>query len=1389
MPRKELSIISLIGLWLITISGLAQTPVSGVINAYGKVVSIDGTDRVSLADASAFAAGDTVMIVQMKGVGINVNNNIGSFGSMQNKYSTGHYELLIVLSVSGNQIVFTADLSKTYEIEGNIQLVKARGYNNAVVTGELTCQPWDSATGTGGVLAILVGNTLDLQASINVSGKGFRGGVVVNGNGECSETDTGYLDMSFMYSSDSAGFKGEGLASYNLSLGNPLDTFYSKGRGPLFNGGGGGNALHSGGGGGANYGTGGSGGNESNVCGTPGSVGGWYSYSSSNISGWSTDNRIFMGGAGGSGTQSGGDLGTPGGNGGGIVLIMADTLIGNGFGIFANGESVSGIASAGAGGGGAGGTILLDVAELKSTVSVEVKGGTGGITNGPGCTGPGGGGGGGIIWHSNPINWGNATTDISGGAKGVSLNGSCASYVGADGGDGIILASLSVPLTGFLFNSVVSSVSGDITDTICEGEVVPKLLGSIPKGGTGPYTFTWESSNDKSTWTVETSGVAERNLDLGVQLFDTTYYRRTITDNSVPVIIDVSKVLTIVVQPRIQQNQFSFDTTICFGQTPNPILPVFGIPAGGDGTYAYLWEESTDGINFTDAAGINTNDIYQPPALNDTMYYRRNVYSGKCQNISDTVTINVLPLVGNNAVSADQTICQGFAFVPLSGTVPSGGDNSYIFQWVESTDYATWNNAYGTNANQNYSPDTTSTTFPGTTYFRRVVYSGLANTCSDTSNAVTLIDWPKITSNFISGDQQICEGEVPLPFVGNAPGGGNGTYTYLWEQSNDNAAFIAGTETNTNINYSAAALIDTTYYRRVVYSDVCRDTSLVLTITVDPLIQNYGINLPSGLRDTTICENQAPAAIIQEPAPIVGGDGIYTYAWEKSTDAGTTWTGTGGNTVSYAPGNLIQTTLYRRGVTSGACQVTSDTVAINVLPAISGNTLPADFSICFGDSSLLDGSLPAGGEAGVYSYLWEESPDALSWSSAGGSNLQEDYQTPVLTSQTFYRRIVSSGPASTCRDTSTDLRINILPLPTAVIAGLDTAICDGDAVGLTFQVSGVTGPWNLTYDDGFGNPAVIGIANTSPQVENITPSTTAAFTDFQYTITDVTDNAGCKALPADLTGLAKVHVDGIPVTNAGPDEEVCGFTYTLKATNPAFGSSSWLVPAGMTLSDTMAANAQATVTSEGNYPLTWQVSNGVCPLQTAVVTITFWQDPGNVHAGNDTVLEPGQTIIDLSGSQDSPVIGMIQWTTNGNAVINTPSAFTTNVTNLDPGENLFILSVTNGACPVKTDDVIVTVQKFNQHNYGISPNGDGINDFFRVTGAENVENTLTIFDGNGVVVYKIDNFMHTSNESSSGWGGTANDLSPLPEGTYYFILKIRGKVQETLSGYIVVKRQ
>lgn len=131
---------------------------------------------------------------------------------------------------------------------------------------------------------------------------------------------TGFDGYVILPGEDKAGFKGEGISENGDGL---------AARGAPANGGGGGNDRQTGGGGGSNNVNGGMGGQLINPA--AGLCGGTYP----GFGGWSLDynnvtNKIWMGGGGGAGSSNIG-TGTQGGNGGGLIMIIANNIEGNGF--------------------------------------------------------------------------------------------------------------------------------------------------------------------------------------------------------------------------------------------------------------------------------------------------------------------------------------------------------------------------------------------------------------------------------------------------------------------------------------------------------------------------------------------------------------------------------------------------------------------------------------------------------------------------------------------------------------------------------------------------------------------------------------------------------------------------------------------------------------------------------------------------------------------------------------------------------------------------------------------------------------------------------------------------------------------------------------------------
>jgi hypothetical protein len=1028
-----------------------------VVNKYARVLTRSDY-QVVVDDGSAFSNGDYVLIIQMQGVAIDASDS-PSYGQAPNQLVgiPGRYEFLIIQNITSNTITFLSKINK-YNPAGNVQIIKVPFFNSLNTSKILTCKPWDKLTKTGGVLAMILGNTLTLNQNIDVSGKGFSGGKDTIGLGNCSYPSGINNKYSFPGSFQNAGNKGEGLASHQSFCLDPcvpaLLSLYLKGQGPLFTGGGGGNGKFSGGGGGANRGHGGQGGKEYYTCPSPvygGNQGVSVTASSDRLD--TITGGIFMGGGGGASTKLVGSVSQPGGNGGGIVIIVTDQLIGNGYKIIADGKNVSTAKlNSGAGGGGAGGSVIISSNSLLN-VELSVRGGKGG--NHLDDFGQGGGGGGGLLWISQNSKPATVTNTLTGGDAGIDTI--LVTTNASPGDPGLAKYNFKAQLNGFLFNSIRSSVTGDQTDSICSNMMPQKINGTVPVGGIPPYTYKWEKSYNLSTWTTLVNDADPTNYTPKVIETTTVYYRRTITDSSLPTaIIDLSKPVKVIVQPFIKNNIVGNSDTICFAQDPQAFTSKATLQ-DGNGKYAFNWGVSLNNSLFSVPANTHNAEGYDPPAgLKVTSWYRRTVTSGRCLDSTAIVKITVIDTIRNNRVlNSPPDICYGSAFVNLTATTPlttpalSGGDNSYIYSWESNVNGAGWATAPGVSNGTGYNPVELPQRTPSNQYlYRRIVYSGSNNVCASASNEVLLKDFPVITNNTITPVSPVCSGLAPSTIIGSKTptlAGGNASYSYSWEDSTKlhSWANISGA---TGADYQPPVLTDTTLYRRTVTS-TCVNTSNSIKIIVHKPILNNNITVLGGGITETICNNQQPGQFQGTNAS--AGIGSFLYQWKSSSDNSVfTSVPSGGTGINYQPSQLSATTYYKREVTSGACILNSNTITETVLPTITNNIISGNAKVCYSlIPDAITGATLSGG-SGVFKYFWWQSTDGgVNWVAAPGANNTPTYQPPALFSPVKYERTVTSGPNDCCSSTSNIFDIGIDPLPASkVYAGPDTIIYSVDKI-------------------------------------------------------------------------------------------------------------------------------------------------------------------------------------------------------------------------------------------------------------------------------------------------------------------------------------------------------
>ncbi|WP_344820932.1 DUF7507 domain-containing protein, partial [Aquimarina gracilis] len=93
---------------------------------------------------------------------------------------------------------------------------------------------------------------------------------------------------------------------------------------------------------------------------------------------------------------------------------------------------------------------------------------------------------------------------------------------------------------------------------------------------------------------------------------------------------------------------------------------------------------------------------------------------------------------------------------------------------------------------------------------------------------------------------------------------------------------------------------------------------------------------------------------------------------------------------------------------------------------------------------------------------------------------------------------------------------------------------------------------------------------------------------------------------------------------------------------------------------------------------------------------------------------------------------------------------------------------------------------------GLSPNGDGVNDVFVISGIERLENTLEIYNRWGLKVYESKNYGRDNNffRGISEGRSTIEEKDELPVGTYYYVLEyiLESGERKSRAGYLYINR-
>lgn len=348
-----------------------------------------------------------------------------------------------------------------------------------------------------------------------------------------------------------------------------------------------------------------------------------------------------------------------------------------------------------------------------------------------------------------------------------------------------------------------------------------------PTGGTGAYTYQWQSSTNGTSWSNISGATAYDYYPSTV--YQTTYYRRIVSSGAATP--NTSAAVKVTVYTAITGNSIGNNQTFYNTGNPSTLYSTATI-GGGDGTnYTYQWQTSTDNITFTTITGAIVAN-YLPPSLSQTTYYRRLASSGGFNSTSNVVTITISPGITGNSICCNQTFINSGDPVSLSqtsGTTLNAG-SGYSTQWLSSTDNITYTAISGAYYDTYDPPVITQTTY----YKRQITH---ATSLVNTSSAVTIniTTDPVVLNNKIGYSQSFINNGDPASFNSIATlSGGNGSYTFQWQSSIDNLNW-SNVGTNSS-SYDETLLTVSTFFRRIITSGTAPISySNTLTVTINPV--------------------------------------------------------------------------------------------------------------------------------------------------------------------------------------------------------------------------------------------------------------------------------------------------------------------------------------------------------------------------------------------------------------------------------------------------------------------------------------------------------------------------------------------------------------------------
>ncbi len=500
--------------------------------------------------------------------------------------------------------------------------------------------------------------------------------------------------------------------------------------------------------------------------------------------------------------------------------------------------------------------------------------------------------------------------------------------------------------------------------------------------GTPAPTFQWSRSNDGGkTWTAISGATAATYTTAAMVIGDNNAQFRVVASNSAGNATSNAAVLTVTVPtvaPAISTQPANASVTV--GQTATFTAAASGTPAP-----TFQWSRSNDaGKTWTAISGA-TAATYTTAAMviGDNNAQFRVVASNSAGNATSnaavlTVTVpTVAPAISTQPANASVTVGQTATF-----TAAASGTPAPTFQWSRSNDDGgTWTAIAGATAATYITP---ATVIGDHNARFRVVASNSAG--SATSNVAVLTATIPTVAPAISTQPANASVTVGQTATFTAAASGTPAPTFQWSRSNDAGKTWTAISGATAATYITAATVigDHNARFRVVASNragsvVSDDAVLAVTSPGEiPAITSHPANYEVTVGKPAMFSCSATSA------------SAMTFQWQRSNDAGKTWTTISGATASSFTTNaasIMDNGALFRVVVSNSIGITMTNAAtLTVKPtgtAPAMTSMPEDQAVTLGKTATF--SVKATGDP-IPGITWQRSDDGgVSWADIRGA--------------------------------------------------------------------------------------------------------------------------------------------------------------------------------------------------------------------------------------------------------------------------------------------------------------------------------------------------------------------------------------------------------------------